>query len=93
MNAVAHCRRVQRYFFHVWNGTGFVEDEEGQELPGREAAIKVALESIRSIVSEDARQGLIDLNGRVCIADEQGATVAELAFRNAFDLRLEGGAE
>jgi hypothetical protein len=82
---------VQRYFIHLWNGIGFVEDEEGQELPDREAAIQSALDSVRSIVSEDARQGLIDLNGRVSIADQQGQTVAELVFREAFDLRLEGG--
>jgi hypothetical protein len=83
---------VQRYFIHVWNGSGLVEDEEGQELPTPDAAMKVAVDSVRSIVSEDARQGLIDLNGRARIADEQGETVGELAYRDAFDLRLDGGA-
>jgi CRP-like cAMP-binding protein len=82
---------VQRYFIHLWNGIGFVEDEEGQELPDREAAIQSALDSVRSIVSEDARQGLIDLNGRVSIADQQGQTVAELVFRGSIFASKEGG--
>ncbi|HEV2568950.1 DUF6894 family protein [Sphingomonas sp.] len=81
---------MQRFFIHVWNGTGFVPDEEGQELPGPEAAVETAIDSVRSIVSEDARYGLIDLDGRVRVDDARGQTVAELAFRDAFTLRLEG---
>jgi hypothetical protein len=90
MIAVAHWLRVQRYFIHVCNGAGFVEDEEGQELPSREAAIQSALDSVRSIVSEDARQGLIDLTGRVLIADAEGVQVAEIGYSEAFELRLQG---
>ena len=89
MLAPAHCLRVRRYFIHICNGTGFVEDEEGQELPDREAAIHSAIDSVRSIVSEDARHGLIDLNGSVRITDAQGQTLVELSYRDAFELRLE----
>ncbi|WP_254447580.1 hypothetical protein [Sphingomonas sp. ID1715] len=77
---------MPRYFIHIWNSTGFVPDEEGQELTDADTAIGAALDSIRSIVSEEARSGLIELRGRARVEDDQGRTVAEFPFGEAFDL-------
>ena len=79
---------MARYFIHVCNGTGLIRDEEGQEFADPEAAVEAALDSVRSIVSEEARRGLIELTGRVTVEDQSGRPVAEHSFRDAFRIRL-----
>jgi hypothetical protein len=76
-----------RYFFHLHNSTGFVEDQEGQELPGVEEARQVALASIRSIVSDESKSGSVDLRGRVEVMDEAGECVLVLPFSEAITVR------
>lgn len=74
---------MARFYLHVHNRIGFVTDEEGQDLRDVQAAREVAITSIRSIVAEEAQQGVIDLTGRVEIADG-GRVVAVVPFREAF---------
>jgi len=58
------------FYFHVCNGTGFVEDEDGQELPGMEAARALALVSARDIMAADVRAGELDLASFIEVEDE-----------------------
>jgi hypothetical protein len=51
---------MARYYFHIYNGHGETRDHEGVEI-GEADAHGMAVDSIRSIVSEEAREGLIDL--------------------------------
>jgi len=60
------------FFFDVINRTGFVEDQEGAELADREAARLQALDSIRSIVAEETRGGIVDLRGRIEVRGDAG---------------------
>lgn len=84
----AFCRDMRHFFFHLHNSTGAVLDHEGKDLPGVDAARAVAITSVRSIISEEARAGRIDLRGRVDVVDESGAMCAVVPFSSAFDVYL-----
>lgn len=79
---------MARLYFHTHNGQGAVHDEEGREVQSEADAYRVALESIRSIVAEDARSGLIDLEGRLDVAESDGGLVLTVPFIEAFEIRL-----
>ena len=79
------------YHFNVQNGTGFVEDEEGRELPDLDAVRCEALTGIRSILAEDVRKGFLDLAGRIEVLDETGARVLTVPFAEAVDVRSAPG--
>ena len=78
---------MARFFFDVINGSGLVQDDEGQDLPGLPAARDVAIEGARSIIQEDASLGFIDFSGRVEVRDAAGQTVLSIPFRDAVELR------
>lgn len=80
---------MPRFFLHVHNRIGFVEDEEGQDLPDLDAARGAAVASIRSIISEEASQGAIDLGGRVEIVGEDRRTLSIVPFADAFAVRTD----
>lgn len=79
---------MPRFFLDVINGHGKIPDEEGLELESQSAAMTIALDSIRSMVAEDARRGLIDLTGHIVMRDEANNTLVTLAFGEAFELRM-----
>lgn len=79
---------MARYYFHIYNGHGETRDHEGVEIALRADARGMAVDSIRSIVSEEARDGLIDLTGRIDVVDQQGDLVFKTEFVEAFNLRL-----
>jgi hypothetical protein len=83
---------MPHYYLHVYNSIGCSPDDEGQELPDLEAARGVAVEGIRSILSDDVVHGVIDFGGRIDIADAAGALLASVPFRDAVELRYEKGA-
>jgi hypothetical protein len=77
---------MPRFYFHVCNGTGFTEDEEGQELPGLEAARATAIASARDIMASDVKRGMLDLSSFIEIEDEGRRLVETLFFQDAVDL-------
>jgi len=79
---------MARYYLNIRNGGGYVEDAEGQELPDLAAARLQAIEGVRSVLSEEARQGEIDLSGSIEIADQAGNILLVLPFSEAVHLRL-----
>jgi hypothetical protein len=74
---------MPRYRFNIHNGIGFVEDEEGRELPDLAAARAEAVKGIRSILAEDVAEGRVDLRGRIEVLDEADAPVLTIAFGDA----------
>lgn len=78
---------MARFYFHIYNGHGETRDDEGVETD-QAGAQGMAVESIRSIVAEEARDGLIDLTGRIEVADQRGDVVFTTGFPEAFTLRL-----
>lgn len=81
---------MPRYFFHLCNSVGWVGDAEGEELESSNVARARAIRDIRSILSEEARNGILDLNGHVDIADETGTVVERVSFSDAITVRAEG---
>jgi hypothetical protein len=81
---------VPHYFFQVCNGQGLTPDEEGIDLQDEAAARSMAMDSIRSIISEEARKGLIDLDGYIDVKDDAAQTLTRIAFPEAFSLRMPG---
>jgi hypothetical protein len=77
------------YFLHVRNHTGFARDDEGAEFPDLEAARKQAVEGIRSILSDEMKQGMLDFRGRIEIATEDDELVDAVPFRAAFEIHME----
>ena len=81
---------MPRYYFDVSNGQGFTPDEEGVDLQDQAAAVHMAMDSIRSIISEEARKGVIDLDGYIEVRDSTADALARIAFPEAFTMRLPG---
>ncbi|HEV2867606.1 MAG TPA: Crp/Fnr family transcriptional regulator [Allosphingosinicella sp.] len=81
---------MPRFFFHIRNGNGFTEDEEGQELQDERQAEKVAVRSARSLLSAEATEGEIDLRGAIEVADEGGGEVMTVAFRDVLGFKRGG---
>jgi hypothetical protein len=77
---------MPRYYFHVCNGTGFTEDEEGQDLPDREAARAEAIRNARSIMAADVQRGMLDLSSFIEIEDVDHQLIQTLGFQEAVDL-------
>lgn len=82
---------MARYFLHITNRIGFAADEEGVETDTLAGAVEQAKEGIRSIISDEAVQGRIDLNGRVDIADESGTVRQIVPFADAFEIMMPAG--
>jgi hypothetical protein len=81
---------MARFYLHINNGGGYSEDPEGQELPDLAEAHRQAIDGVRSLLSEEARHGQLDLSGSIEIADGDGNILMIVPFREAFDLRLGG---
>jgi hypothetical protein len=79
---------MARFFFHVFHGDGKTTDEEGLDVEDQSAARRIALDSIRSMVAEAARAGLIDLDGNIAIADAADNLLLSVEFEEAFEIRM-----
>lgn len=79
---------MPRFFFDVFNGHGDTPDEVGSDLENQTAALRLALDSVRSMVAEDARRGLIDLNGRIEVKDTAANVLLTVNFADAFELHM-----
>jgi hypothetical protein len=75
--------RVPRYYFHL-HETVDVEDEEGAELPDLAGAREYALENARDMVCGDIKTGVVNVDHRIEVVDEEGQSVLSLTFGEAF---------
>ncbi len=79
---------MPHYYFHVQNGNGLTRDEEGVDLADEAAARAMAMESIRSMVAEEARKGVLDLDGFIDVLDQTATPLTRIGFSEAFSLRI-----
>ncbi|WP_435521134.1 DUF6894 family protein [Brevundimonas faecalis] len=79
---------MPRYFFHLRHLTDLATDHQGIDMD-LEAVSACALFNARSIISHDARCGLIDLRPRIDVEDEHGRPVHSLSFRDAVTITRE----
>jgi hypothetical protein len=72
---------MPRFYFDLCNGDGFVEDEEGQDLPDAAAARKAAVKNARSIICDEiSTKGKLDLASYIDISNHDRTNVARLTF-------------
>jgi hypothetical protein len=83
---------MARFYLHIRNGGGYAEDFEGQDLADLAAARIAAIDGVRSVLSEEARQGELDLCGSIEIADGDGNILLVVPFKEAVHLHLDGKA-
>ncbi len=79
---------MSRFHLHIHDRAGLSFDEEGLELANLEAARNHALDGIRSMAGEEVRSGVLNLDGRVEITDEEGNLLDTIRFVDAIELRL-----
>lgn len=77
---------MPRYYMHVCNGNGFVEDQEGVELADRNAARAKAIEAARDVMAGDLRRGELDLSSFIEVEDEGHELLFTLHFADAVKL-------
>ena len=85
---LTHSPAMPRYFFHLQNDE-WVEDREGLELPGPEAAADQALEEARAMVCASIKNGELNLDHYIEVADTTGETLFRLTYREAFEIKGE----
>lgn len=78
---------MPRFYLHVCNGNGFVEDEEGQELADAAAARQQAIVSAREIMAHDLRGGELNLASFIEVEDEEGKLLFTLPFGDVVEFR------
>lgn len=71
------------YFFHLRDGTDILLDPDGARLKGQKEVAKRALEAARSLISDDALKGHINLQCHIDVEDAAGNVVHCLAFNDA----------
>jgi hypothetical protein len=71
---------MPRYFFHLRDQEGFLQDEEGRELDSLAQVHHVALKEARAIIAEEAKQGRIHLNARIEVTTPAGDIVMSMSF-------------
>jgi hypothetical protein len=81
---------MQRFHFNVYNGLGFTGDPEGRELADLDVVRREAIKGIRSIISEEALIGVIDLRGRMEVVDDAGKSVLRLSCSESVKLYTDG---
>ena len=56
---------MPRYHLNLHNSVGCVPDEEGSEFRDIDAARSSAIESVRSILSDELSRGSLDMRGKI----------------------------
>ena len=74
---------MARYFFNIRSGGETIADSEGQEFASLEVARNEAVESARELLAEAVLLGEAIDHRHFEIADEEGKTLAVVAFREA----------
>ena len=72
-----------RYYFHLRDGSERLLDPQGVAIDDPAQIAGLALREARSLISQEALQGEINLGQRIEIEDENGVLVHSLRFADA----------
>ena len=76
---------MPRFYFHIYNDIVTL-DEEGLELPDREAAREQAIFAGRELLCDQVREGRVRLHHRIEVADDKGRVVLKVPFRELVEI-------
>lgn len=62
-------------------------DEEGKDFASVGAAREHAVSGIRDFLAHEAKGGMVDLRGRIDIADDHGSVVLSVPFTEAMTIK------
>jgi hypothetical protein len=79
---------MQRYFFHLAVDGMIVEDEDGSELPGIEAAQHEAEVAARELIANAIRAGNDNIPEAIVIADELGRALHRIDVKTVLPRKL-----
>ena len=74
------------YYFHLCNGGDTLLDPDGRDLTSRSEVQSATLGEARSIISQDALEGRIELGYRIDVQDAAGELVHSLRFTDAIKI-------
>ena len=77
------------FYLHLCNGSGFVPDDEGQDLFDLDEARRTAVASLRDVLAGEVRQGNINTGSFIEIEDEHHRHVATVHFAEAVEVTSE----
>ena len=80
---------MPRYFLHVCNGLGFVQDHEGTEHPNLAAVRDAAIAGLRDISASELEDGVINLASFIEVEDEHRQHVLTVSFTDAVAIATE----
>jgi hypothetical protein len=74
---------MPRFYFHIGDGHGFIEDEEGLDLVDEASARRNAVAAARDLMASDLRQGRLDLTSFIEVEDDSHRLLFTLTFAEA----------
>jgi hypothetical protein len=74
---------MPRYYFHICDGSAFIQDEEGVELPDDAAARQAAIVGLRDVMAAEVKGGGINLASFVEIENESRQHIETVSFTDA----------
>ena len=83
---------VPRFYFHVCNGSGFTEDDEGSEVADLSEARANAIKGLRDIMASELKRGELNLGSFIEIEDEAHELVMTVPFADAVNVATIKGA-
>lgn len=78
---------MPRFYFDLYDTSGYVEDKEGAELADLAEAKRMAIKSARSIICDDVESGHLNLDGRIEVLDGARNGILTIGFRYASGLK------
>lgn len=78
------------YYFHICNGNGFIEDEEGRELADDSEARSAAVAGARDIMAEEMRSGQLNPASFIEVEDSERRHLFTLTFSEAYTVTTRG---
>jgi hypothetical protein len=82
---------MPRFYLHVCNGNGFVEDSTGRDLADLEDARQTAVSTLRATLAQDVVVGNINVAAFVEIEDDDRRHVGTVHFSDAIGIQTENG--
>ncbi len=76
---------MARYYFHSYNDVRAI-DEEGADHGDLAEVRAYATASVRDMMSDDVKRGVLNLGSRIEVEDEHGTVVLVLYYRDAIEL-------
>lgn len=76
-------RALPKFFLHICNGMGFVEDPQGQELPDLDSARQTAIVGLRGLMAGEMKAGQLNQASFIEVANQSGELLSIISFEDA----------